>query len=389
VRLNVGALFAGIGGLDLGLERAGHNVVFASEVDPVASAVLSHRFPHVDLMGDIASINKTPKIDLLTAGFPCQDISLAGTRLGLLGSRSGLVNHVFRLLELNKPEFVLMENVLNLLRLESGNVLRSILKDFEDLGYRWAYRVVDTRGFGLPQRRKRVVILATNGARDPGPILLSGASHPEIQDRILDLNPDSDYGFYWTEGKRGIGWAIDSVPTIKGGSSLGIPSPPAVFSMRRQLAGTIEIRDAERLQGFPAGWTDIPEASKIGDRWRLVGNAVSVPLSEWIASRLSEDRIDLNVEALPFKNSGPLPQAAFLSDGQWVAVDATSIVADSSSANLRNFLDYPLKPLSHKAISGYLKRTAEGNKKFPPGFLEALERQKLNSGTSTLQEFIL
>lgn len=378
--MRTGALFAGIGGLDLGLHQDGSELVFASEIDPVAQAVLKRSFEGTSIFADITELQTIPDVDILTAGFPCQDISLAGTRLGLLGKRSGLVNEVFRLVEISKPEFVLVENVLNLLRLERGDALRSILSDFEALGYRWAYRVVDTRGFGLPQRRMRVVILATNGERDPGQILLQESKWEEFSDPIQSLDDSNDYGFYWTEGKRGIGWAINSVPTIKGGSGLGIPSAPAVFSMRNKLAGTISIEDAERLQGFPAGWTDVPEVKREGDRWRLIGNAVSVPLSSWISKRLAGVSSNESLkEGEVYDHSGPLPKAAFGSNGRWNSVSRSSAIEQGTLTPIRTFLENPLKPLSHKALSGYLKRAHEGDKKFPEGFLEALELQKASS----------
>jgi DNA (cytosine-5)-methyltransferase 1 len=390
VNIKTGALFAGIGGLDLGFHQNGSELVFASEIDPVAQAVLKRSFLATSVFADITKLQSIPKVDLLTAGFPCQDISLAGTRLGLLGTRSGLVNEVFRLVETSRPEFVLVENVLNLLRLERGNAMRSILSDFESLGYRWAYRVVDTRGFGLPQRRMRVVILATNGERDPGHILLPQSAWEEFSDPIQDLEASNDYGFYWTEGKRGIGWAINSVPTIKGGSGLGIPSAPAVFSMRHQLAGTISIEAAERLQGFPPGWTDVPEAKREGDRWRLIGNAVSVPLSSWISKRLADTNSSTPMQdGHIYDHEGPLPKAAFGSEGRWESVMRSSAIEQDTFIPLRSFLEHPLKPLSHKALSGYLKRAHEGKKKYPEGFLEALELQKVASTREKLPPIIL
>lgn len=388
--IRVGALFAGIGGLDVGFRKVDASLMFASEIDPAARAVLSARFPGVRLFDDVRVISKFPKIDLLTAGFPCQDISLAGTRLGLQGKRSGLVNEVFRLMEIQKPEVVLLENVLNLLRIEKGAALISILKDFEKLGYSWAYRVLDTRGFGLPQRRQRVVIIASRAPGKAKDVLFDGPGRPDFEDRIADLSPENDYGFYWTEGKRGVGWAINAVPTIKGGSSIGIPSPPAVFSTSNSLAGTIHIEDAEALQGFSRGWTDVEGVEKLGDRWRLVGNAVSVPVSEWLAPRiLSSDSAESFVLKEEFPGGGPLPRAAFNVGTTWYKVDASSIASRKKMKPLRLFLKRPLLPLSHKAVTGYLLRARTGDKKFPDGFLEALEEQSRLSRLERLPEFRL
>ena len=388
--MKIGALFAGIGGLDLGFEKLGHQIAFASEIDPIAQYVLQERMPDTRVLGDIKDIKRIEKVDLLTGGFPCQDISLAGTRLGLLGKRSGLVNEVLRLVEISKPEFVLLENVLNLLRLEKGAAMTSILRDFEKLGYHWAYRVVDSRGFGLPQRRMRVVILASRGNVKPGEILFTRDSTSDIDDSIRTLEKNHDYGFYWTEGKRGIGWATDAVPTIKGGSGLGIPSAPAIFSTKHKIAGTIHINDAERLQGFPDGWTDLPEIGRIGNRWRLVGNAVSAPVSDWIADAMSSPQnFEDQVPTTPISGSAPLPFAAFNHGSGWFKAEIGSNVNLAAHVPLRDFLVHPIQPLSQRALAGYIKRTKEGNKNFPPGFIAALEKQESKSRLGRLPDITL
>jgi DNA (cytosine-5)-methyltransferase 1 len=376
--LKLGALFAGIGGLDYGFHKSGSSVVFNSEIDEPARLVLAEQFPESLLLGDIKEIKRIPDIDILTGGFPCQDISIAGTRAGLAGERSGLVNQVFRLISgAKKPDLVILENVLNLISLHQGAALRSILNDFENLGYRWAYRVVDTRGFGLPQRRLRVVLVASRGPLDPSQILFQDQVDSQIDDSVSTLDVADGFGFYWTEGKRGIGWAADSVPTIKGGSSLGIPSPPAVFNVKEMTAGTITIEDAERLQGFPSGWTDVPGVGRIGNRWKMVGNAVSVPVSIWLHERISNySETQLTLEEAPLSIKGGMPRAACGGPRQvGKRVLISSMVYQSKPTPILEFLEDPLKPMSEKALKGYLSRVREGNKIFPPGFVEALENQ--------------
>ena len=93
--MKVAGLFAGIGGLELGLRQAGHNSVAFSEIWEPAAAVLASRFPDAPNLGDVAQIKSLPKgVELLTAGFPCQDLSQAGKTAGIKGARSGLVEHV-------------------------------------------------------------------------------------------------------------------------------------------------------------------------------------------------------------------------------------------------------------------------------------------------------
>src|SRR5215471_20613057 len=142
--LVVAGLFAGIGGLDLGLHRAGHRTNFLCELDPGARAVLDTRFPDVSKHDDICSLRALPKeTTLVAAGFPCQDLSQAGKTRGIGGARSGLVAEVFRLLRKRRVPWVLLENVPFMLQLSRGRALDVIVDALEGLGYRWAYRVVD------------------------------------------------------------------------------------------------------------------------------------------------------------------------------------------------------------------------------------------------------
>src|SRR5690606_8248114 len=113
-----------------------------------------------------------------------------------------------------------------MLQLGKGKALDVIVNTLEDLGYRWAYRVVDSRAFGLPQRRERVFMIASL-EEDPRHVLYADEAGPPSEDeRDAEGRLGVACGFYWTEGLRGLGWAVDAVPTLKGGSTIGIPSPP-------------------------------------------------------------------------------------------------------------------------------------------------------------------
>src|SRR5207244_1119711 len=121
------------------------------------------------------------------------------------------------------PEWLCLENVPFMLQLDRGLAMRYLTSELGARGFSWAYRVVDTRAFGLPQRRKRVILLASR-KHDPRAVLFAGDA-----DRRSDPDPSTvACGFYWTEGIRGLGWAIDAIPTLKNGSTVGIPSPPAI-----------------------------------------------------------------------------------------------------------------------------------------------------------------
>ncbi len=369
--LNVVGLFAGIGGIELGLHASGHRSVLLCDIDPAACKVLQHHFPNVALHNDVKTLERLPKTDLLVAGFPCQDLSQAGRTAGIGGSRSGLVSHVFRLMESSDPKWVMLENVPFMLQLDRGEAMRYLTRELNRLGYRWAYRVVDSRAFGLPQRRQRVILLASK-TEDPRTVLFADeAGEP------LDPPDPMAYGFYWTEGVTGLGWAAEAVPTIKGGSTVGIPSPPAIWFVDTNEIATPDIRDAERMQGFPEDWTAcaVVDASKKNTpRWKLVGNAVSVPLARWAGERLRNPGAYDGSDDLPIINNSPWPIAAWGGQDDIVrsAAHITKWPRNSSRERLREFLHHPVNPLSERATNGFLLRTQRGRLRFDPRFIEAV-----------------
>lgn len=366
--LTVAGLFAGIGGLELGLAKGGHESILLCDADPAARLVLENRFTGIAVARDVRRLTELPKsVDLVAAGFPCQDLSQAGKTAGLGGARSGLVREVFRLLRRRRARWVLLENVPFMLHLNRGRALRQVLAELEDLGYRWAYRVVDARSFGLPQRRERVFVLASL-FDDPRDVLLAddvGAPLPRANDRGFAC------GFYWTEGNRGLGWAVDCVPPLKGGSAFGIPSPPAIMLPDNRIV-TPDIRDAERLQGFPANWT-LP-ANELGGRhrWRLVGNAVSVEVAGWIGRRLASPAAYGERDDAPLAVGRPWPKAAWnMGSGAHVAA-ASAWPVRRKLRRLDEFLAYDGAPLSAKAARGFLGRLLASRLNASERLVEAL-----------------
>jgi DNA-cytosine methyltransferase len=207
------SFFSGVGGLDLGLERAGWRTVSFSEIDPYASAVLAERWPGVPNLGDIAQLAASvrplqpragghgsddaslsdgrlqssdgiPNATLWTGGFPCQDLSVAGKRRGMGTeddrTRSGLAYAFLDLVEQHRPPAILLENVPGLLSSNGGKDFGALLGRLGELGYWWAYRILDAQFFGVPQRRRRVFILAFHaesglGADSAAAVLSVGA----------------------------------------------------------------------------------------------------------------------------------------------------------------------------------------------------------------------
>ena len=373
--LSVAGLFAGIGGIELGLQQAGHRSTLLCELEPGANRVLKERFPDTRLATDVRELKTVGSVDLITAGFPCQDLSQAGRTAGIGGKNSGLVGEVFRLLDVKKrgPKWLLLENVSFMLQLDRGRGMRHLVDELECRGFSWAYRVVDTQAFGLPQRRQRVILLASR-SEDPRTVLFADDTEPVHREFKRGLW----CGFYWTEGLRGLGWAVDAVPTLKGGSTIGIPSPPAIWSSRDGSITTPEIRDAERLQGFEADWT-LPalevDGVRRGHRWKLVGNAVSVPVARWVGQRLADPgAFDGARIGSPVRPGVSWPKAAFGMKGtDSFSVNVSMWPVAWPRESLSQFFRYPCAPLSARAAAGFKSRLDGSSLRYPDEFGSALQ----------------
>jgi DNA (cytosine-5)-methyltransferase 1 len=283
-----------------------------------------------------------------------------------------LVEEVFRLVGKHKTPWLVLENVPFMLQLGRGRAMDVIATRLEQLGYRWAYRIVDSRSFGLPQRRRRVYLVASLNA-DPRTVLF--ADETAAPDEPVKNGHPVACGFYWTEGIRGLGWAVDAVPTLKGGSTIGIPSSPAILMPDGKVV-VPHIIDAERLQGFPMNWTKPAEAvARSGQRWKLVGNAVTVPAAEWLGKRLAKPgRVrDLQIEAL---RGTHWPSAAFNVGAGRYSVTISEWPVRRAYKSLIEFLIREPRDLSVKATRGFLERTGRSSLRFPPGFLDALRKHE-------------
>jgi len=373
-------LFAGIGGFEVGFRRAGFHAAMLCETDSEARSVLALKFPEARLVGDVHDLEALPPTDLLAAGFPCADLSQAGRTKGIVGPQSGLIDQVFRLLHTSDPSMdVILENVPFMLSLDHGKAMTTIIERIEGLGFRWAYRIVDTRSFGLPQRRRRVFLFASRTV-DPARVLLA-------DDRGLPTESRSEgmAGFYWTEGNRGVGWTDEGVPPLKSGSGLGLASPPAVWLREgdgdRPRFFTPNIRDAEALQGFRRGWT--AAAKSEGARWKLVGNAVSVPVAEWLGRRIRHPGVFRPAGEAHLPNGSKWPVAARGGEGQRFSVPVSAWPLKRKYRLLSHFLREDGTPLSQRAAAGFLKRASASSLRFEEGFLQSLRQYVDNAELAT------
>ncbi len=358
-------LFAGSGSLETGLERSGHACDLLCEISEPARRVLRARFPDVPIERDVAQMRVLPAVDMVSAGFPCQDVSLSGPKEGFDGARSGLVREIFRLIDASPVPTVLLENVANIVRLHGGRWVEILARAFEDRGYRWAYRIVDARA-ALPQRRERFFMLASR-VLDPAEVLFADDVPEPLTPFVLGRHAA---GFYWTRGASGLGWAPHCTPPIQGGSAKGIPSGPAVLLPDGRVV-RIGIADAERLQGMTAGSTE--PAGTDGARWKIVGNAVALPIAEWIGARLAshgplselrETSLADDARIWPrAARGGPTGGRRRVEIGSlpyWA--ERPPISASIGDAQL----------LSPRATRGFLARAERGRMNFEPGFLDAV-----------------
>lgn len=343
--MQIGSLFSGIGALDLGLQQAGHEHTFFCEADSYRRDVLKRRFSGVPVFADVCSLGEptwgtTPDdtgtpVDLrrweagtglLCGGFPCQDLSVAGKRAGLKGKRSGLFFQFARVASYLRPRHVLVENVPGIFSSNGGRDFGIVLETLAHLGYGLAWRVLDSRYFGVPQRRRRVFIVGTlagsntrAGAERSGQILAVGQScsrHP-----VKGKKKGKDYSVASIAGLgsggaddndaengglvvahtlssrygKGINTTMDDgavivAPTLSTKNEVASSSAQrwAWMNQSAELMGKVRRltpRECERLQGLPDDWTELGGTADT-KRYAAIGDAVTVNVAHWIGERL-------------------------------------------------------------------------------------------------------
>ena len=363
--MRVAGLFAGIGGLELGLHESGHETILLSENWAPAASVLRARFPDVPNAGDVIRLKSLPTVDLLTAGFPCQDLSQAGKTAGIEGKKSGLVDQVFRLIDSGRPKWVLLENVSFMLRLDRGSAMNRLVSEFEDRGYRWAYRVVNSLSF-VPQRRERVFFLASLEG-DPADILLVDDAEPVPADTRLDTHA---HGFLLDRGnsrsRLGRGFSADfsrmvlrsafrrrlqfCCPTAK--------SLPPISTMRNGCRGSLPgwTKPAERVGRssfrWSLGWQRSDEAR--GRMDRQAADATGLLRQRERRCRPRNGQLAPR-RAARWRNA---PRGADFRFSDF-KIDGTP---------LHQFLEIEPQLLSARATAGFLSRIEKSSLRFVPGF---------------------
>jgi DNA (cytosine-5)-methyltransferase 1 len=274
--LTFGDLFAGIGGISLGLERAGMKCVFQVEIDEYCRRVLAKHWPYVRRHDDVKTFppknQEEWQCDLLAGGFPCQDISNAGKHAGITGSRSGLWGEFARVIRVLRPRFVLVENVSALL----GRGLGEVLRDLAACGYDAEWDCLPAAAFGAPHIRDRLFLVAyaTTQRCEEGRELQSGLRPQRVARRGQEDVPDAN-------GERREGEGIQRTTAERGF---------VFFDADRESLGRIAESWGQRGE-----WATEPDVGRVAsrvpsrvDRLGGLGNAVVPQVAEWIGRRMLE-----------------------------------------------------------------------------------------------------
>ena len=321
--LKYGSVCSGVEAASLAWEGLGWEPVFFSEIEKFPSAVLAERWPHVPNFGDMTKFKewdvRPGSIDVFVGGTPCQSFSVAGLRGGLDDERGNLALVYARMVDYLRPRWFVWENVPGVLSSNGGRDFGSILGAFQELGYSFAYRVLDAQYFGVPQRRRRVFVVGHLGDwRGPAAVLFepeslrrdSEASRkareevagntvkgvarclttgegyrycPETTNMIVSFAENSR-GEVRLEG--GDGSRTGAISHGGGKPGQGYPAVASNIGVRR-LTPT----ECERLQGFPDGHTLIAYKGKPasdGPRYKAIGNSMAVPVMRWIGQRIAK-----------------------------------------------------------------------------------------------------
>jgi DNA (cytosine-5)-methyltransferase 1 len=318
--MRYGSLCSGIEAVSVAWGPLGHVPAFFAEIDPFCSAVLHHHWPDVPNLGDIASarfleeVVRHGPIDVLVGGSPCQSFSLAGFRKGLADPRGGLVMSFLHAVRTIRPTWFLWENVPGLLSQRTGRDFGAILGAVADLGYGFAYRVLDAQFFGVPQQRRRLFLLGHSGGHwgPPAQVLFEPGtlSDDTVAVRTHRTRParvaESDSRvpglpcLVRVHGERsssmtGKGWSLvaDVVPRARCLDTTGgyATNQGGTLVVDQQGIRRLTPRECERLQGLPDDHTLVPwrgGMSPDGRRYKAIGNSMAVPVLRWLGRRLGD-----------------------------------------------------------------------------------------------------
>lgn len=299
--MRVVSLFSGIGGIDLAFKQAGHEIVWANDIDRYACMTYRENFPDTLLIeGDIRSIDKTtiPDCDIVVAGFPCQPFSICGKQKGFSDKRGNLFFEIGKVIDEKQPPIVFLENVANLTEHDNGKTFNIIHKELAGRNYFIRYLIADACDYGIPQHRTRTYIVAFKDKNDcdrfrfPEKITLKC----RITD-IIDTSVKVDDKYYYSHGNpryirlkqfiedkqqlyRFSDWGIQQ---SKDGIAFTLKANMGTYPNRvpiiKDKFGIRNITPSEclGLQGFPKEFS-FPESVPSSEQYKQAGNTVCVTL---------------------------------------------------------------------------------------------------------------
>lgn len=322
--MKIGSLFSGVGGLDLGLERTGHQVIWQAENDKAASKILARHWPTIENFGDVTEVDwsTVDRPDALCAGNPCPDFSQAGQRKGMAGEHGQLWFEVVRCIRALRPSTIVLENVPGIytspgLALDSGeSALGVVLSDLASLGYMGSYASIRASDFGACHRRERWFAIAhvtgeggwqesgrafeheatQNGSASSADYVFGSAGQGRFQAAVTaDARSKRRYrsgrgdegqapkgrqnGRIAAEGHNipSTDWGLYLPAVTRWEETFGRPAP------RPADAGRLRPEFVEWMMGFDEGWT---EGVARMNRLRCLGNAVFIPIAEHLGRLL-------------------------------------------------------------------------------------------------------
>ena len=317
-------LFAGIGGFRLGFNQASYQCVFSCEIDSSCQEVYKNNFDEIPF-SDITAIDvkAIPDFEVLTAGFPCQPFSICGKRKGFEDTRGTLFFHICRILEAKQPRFAVLENVKYLIYHDGGKTLKVILESLEDLGYYVNYALLNSKDFGVPQNRERLVIVASKNKAFNFKNLLITKPIPKLGDFLIKndkfdyLSSDEytlidnpklqqsglifvGYRTHKTIWKKGVRPNTEHLSRVHHqpnriysvtGIHPTIPSQETsgrffIYLPSEHKVRKLTINECYKIMGFP---NDFKSCNVLGNSYKQIGNSVCVPMIYQIALEIKKE----------------------------------------------------------------------------------------------------
>jgi len=332
--MRYGSVCSGVEAATAAWHSLGWTPQWFSEIDKFPSAVLSHHYPQVPNHGDMTQYKDWPTngkpIDLLVGGTPCQSFSVAGLRKGLDDPRGNLMLTYLAMAEHLRPKWLVWENVPGVLSSNGGRDFGTFLTALGQIGYGFAYRVLDAQYFGVAQRRRRVFVVGYLGDwRSAAAVLFereSMSGHPapsretgqEVAPTVTQGAPFSRTGNQRVEAEAVVAQCLttrtgsaydpttETLPIAFGaqnsanqGDSVSTEVTPTLDKSKTPaVMNDLQVRrltptECERLQGFPDNFTQIPWRNKAaedcpdGPRYKAMGNSMAVPVMRWIGERIN------------------------------------------------------------------------------------------------------